>query len=291
MKVRHVLLAMLGGQPQVVTLALDLLLQRGEAIDDVVAVHLGTGRYVEGVRRLAAEFPGDRYQGRQIHFRNVQVMDHERPLADIRQSLDAEAVWQTLHELLGGLKAGDAQIHLLLAGGRRLMSLLALSVAMLHFDHGDRAWHLYTPDVIREQAREGREMHVAPEVGVQLIAVPLAPWGSYFPGLRALLHASPAQVLAAQGRWLDRREEALCRQVWAELTPQQRVVAKAFAEGARREQVAEQLFLAVSTVDTHKSQILAKCKEVWELETTVRLDYHFLREKFGSLVEAGVLST
>lgn len=59
------LVATLGTQPQVVTIALDLLLRRGERVDEVVVIHtssLQAGRAHDPMRgclaALEREFPG-----------------------------------------------------------------------------------------------------------------------------------------------------------------------------------------------------------------------------------------
>src|SRR5574340_788989 len=92
---RHVLLATLGGQPQVVTITLDLLLQRNIPISEVNIVHPAappasrTGRAVE---RLNAEFLGDRYQpdGRIIHFRRHVLRYYGQPLEDVVNETGAD---------------------------------------------------------------------------------------------------------------------------------------------------------------------------------------------------------
>lgn len=282
-----VLIATLGGQPQVVTFALDALLAQGVVIDEVIAVHLSDQRYHQSFRRLALEFKQGRYQDSPCRFRGLAIQEEGKPLPDIRHTLDAEAVWQSLHALLGTLKGANAQIHLLLAGGRRLMALLAMSTAMLHFDHADRVWHIYTPRTILNQARDGALMHVEPSAGVRLISMPLTPWGTYFPGLRSLLKVSPAQVLAVRDRWLNQHERELCRQVWQRLTPRQRDTVAAFANGDSRAQAAERLSVTLATVDSHKREVLAQCRVAWGLAEEQRLDYHFIREKFGPFLMAG----
>lgn len=278
---RTVMVATLGGQPQVVTFALDVLLARGVGVDEVVVVHPGGERYRQSLRRLAEAFPGDRYQGRPCHLRSVLITAQQTVLADIRTTADADAVWRTLHELIGRLKETGARLHLVLAGGRRLMALMAVSAAMLHLEHGDKVWHLYTPDGLQMRAREGAVLHAGPGEGVELIEAPLLPWGAYIPALRSLLSASPAQVLAAQAGWLDGQEQGRCREVWEGLSEQQRAVVRVFAAGHSRQQAAEALYLSVKTVDTHKTAVLALCRQVWGFPEAERLDYHFLARKFG----------
>jgi hypothetical protein len=84
---RVTLLATLGGQPQVVTFALDLLLARGIPIRDVLVVHLAdpSPRLRRARERLAAEFVGDRYAGypcrqqvqERLHITLGTVNDHK----------------------------------------------------------------------------------------------------------------------------------------------------------------------------------------------------------------------
>lgn len=278
---RTVLVAPLGGQPQVVTFALDLLLARGVAVDEVVVIYLAGPRYRQAYRRLAEAFPGDRYGDHTIHLRGVPVMRGERALEDVCDTAAADAVWRTVHELIAGLKGRGLRLHLLLTGGRRLMALMAVSAALLHLEHGDRAWHLYTPDAVAEAARDGALLHVPPEAGVQLIEVPFAPLGAYFPGLRPLLNASPAEIIAARTRWLDDVEQGRCRTVLAHLSERQVAVLRAFAEGLTPAQVADRLAVSPKTVDTHKTAILAECRIAWNLPEAERLDYHWLRDKFS----------
>ena len=120
-----------------------------------------------------------------------------------------------------------------------------------------------------------------PDAGVQLIEVPLAPLGAYFPGLRPLLNASPAEVIATRTRWLDEVEQGRCRAVLARLSGRQADVLRAFAEGLAPAQVADRLSITPKTVDAHKTAILAECRVAWNLPEDERLSYHWLREKFG----------
>src|SRR5947207_13667866 len=79
---KHVLVATLGGQPQIVTLTLDLLLKRGTPISEVIVVHPASSpRVQQSLDRLRAEFAGDRYacEGRSlpIHFRQQVLMRYD----------------------------------------------------------------------------------------------------------------------------------------------------------------------------------------------------------------------
>ena len=278
------LVATVAGGPQVVTFALDELFHRGEAIHEVIAVHLSpqadalTG---QALVKLAAEFADGCYAGRPCRLHFFPIRKDGQGLDDVRDDAAVNVAWSALYELIATLKAQGRHLHVCITGGRRMLALLAMSAAMLHFDHDDRLWHMYTPSEFLERAHDGAIMHARPEDGVRLLQVPLVPWGAYLPALRALAQASPMEVVAAQTRWLDGAERARCQTAVAQLTPRQADVLRAFADGQSPQEVAETLCVTVKTVHAHKTVILSECRNAWEFPEDARLDYHFLREKFG----------
>jgi CRISPR-associated protein Csx14 len=158
------------------------------------------------------------------------------------------------------------------------LALTLTSAAMLHCDHRDRLWHLYTPKVFIAKARDGAILHAPPEAGVKLIPVPMAPWGSYFPALRQLTQpASPSTQLSPT-------DISNCDAVWARLTDRQQDVLIALAKGHLPQEAADALGITLNTLDTHKTQILAECRLAWKLPEDERLTYHFLHDTFGAWV-------
>lgn len=279
-----VMLATIGGQPQVVTFALDALLGKNETIREVIVVHLSphadshrTGR---ALARLSAEFADNLYAGRRCRLRLFPLRHDGKKLDDILDETAANAAWSAIYELVADLKVQGLRLHVCISGGRRMLALLAMSAAMLHFDHNDRLWHMYTPADFMERARDGAIMHPRLEDGMHLIQVPLVPWGAYFPTLRTLAQVSPADVVVAQAQWVDAAERTRCQQVVDRLTSRQLDVLQAFAAGQNPQQVAETLAVTVKTVHTHKTIILSECRNAWGLPEDARLDYYFLREKF-----------
>lgn len=276
------MIATLGGQPQVLTFALDDLLVRGDQVDQVVAVHVTpeTPAMQQSLAVLAAAFAEGRYAGQPCRLRSAVIHNGPVVVPDIGDEAAAEATWQTLHRLLGQLKGEGRRLHLVVTGGPRLIGLMAMSAATLLFDHQDRLWHLFTPRPLREAASGGAILHVGREAGVRLIQVPMAPWGAYFPALRELASATSSQVVAAQARWMDEGERARCRAVESQLTPRQIDVLRAFAAGLNPQEVAEQLSITLKTVDTHKTAILDQCRIAWGVPESERLTYHDLRRRF-----------
>lgn len=279
----HVLVATLGGQPQIVTFTLDLLLQRGFPIREVIALHpkaSSPSRLHSALLRLNAEFTGQAYRGDQypIHFHSHILELDEKPIEDITDDEHADGTLDTIHRLLGSLKRQGYHIHLSVSGGRRLMALLAISVAALNFDRHDHIWHLYTPESVRAEADEGQRMHVPAGAGLKLIRGPFLSLGAYIynpdQSFRSVQERRRAQM--------DAQEFARCAEIAGKATAAQMKVLRAFARGLRPQQVAEELVIAIVTVNTHKTVLLNHCRSAWNIPEDERLDYHFLAAKFAS---------
>src|SRR5438874_2561983 len=180
----HVLVATLGGQPQIVTFTLDLLLERGIPISEVFVLHpraTSPSRLYQSLVRLSAEFTSPEYPGARqpIRFHSCMLELDGQPIDDIRDDSHADGTLNTLHLLIGNLKRQGYHIHLSVSGGRRLISLLALSVAVFNFDRHDHIWHIYTPKALQQEANEGAIMHAPLHAGVTLLQGPFVTLGAY----------------------------------------------------------------------------------------------------------------
>lgn len=143
------------------------------------------------------------------------------------------------------------------------MARLTISAAMLHFDHLNCLWHVYTPDILSERANEGALMHIPPDAGVRLIQIPLVPWGVYLPSLRDLTAVNAEALRRVQVAQMDAYERQRCEQVLAHLTEREREVLHAFAEGLTPQEVVSRLSIGLATVNTHKTKILSECRTAW----------------------------
>ncbi len=282
----HVLLATLGGQPQVVTFTLDLLLQRNIPISEVNIVHPAAkpdssmGRSVE---RLVSEFPGDRYKldGRIIHLRRHVLRHYGQPLVDILDATGADDALNTMYALIRSLKQRQCIVHFSITGGRRLVSFLSISAAILSFDHADRIWHIYTPEAVQQRVRGGEYMHTSPEDGIRLIEVPLARLSQTLLSQLLDTNTSARELIHSQKELVEAEERALCKQVADAATLRQREVLEAFAKGLHPREVAKQLCIDITTVSSHTSVLLGLCRNVWPTREKERLDYRFLQLKFA----------
>jgi CRISPR-associated protein Csx14 len=275
----HILLATLGGQPQVVTFTLDLLLRDGFPISEVFVIHpkATDPRLQHSLACLKEQFVDDRYHidGRIINcrFDSRTLRLNSVPIADILDDVGAVGAHETIYHLIRELKQQrQCIVHLSATGGRRIMALLAISAAQLNFKHTDHIWHIYTPKEFRQRADEGAIMHASSEDDVSLFTVPFVPWGNYFPGL--------PQSPDGRGQ-MDPQELERCTRVMIALTESQQNTLKAFARGLNRKQVAGELHISLKTVDAHKTIIYLKCCEVWNVPSDEPITYHFLKEKFA----------
>lgn len=279
------MVATLGGQPQVITLALDGLLARGVTVAELIVVHLAdpAGRTKRALTRLAAEFADDTYQGRPLRYRLYPIRLGLETLPDVYSETDATLCWQGVNQLLYGLKARQRTLHICISGGRRMLGLLTLSAAAIHFGHGDMLWHIYTPDDLRQQANEGAIMHLPPDSGFRLIQVPMMPWASYFPDLgEGTRPGTPTHdVLAGPRAVLDEERRKECAKVMGELTKRERETLRYIAQGLTPQEAADKMEISLKTVDTYKTNIFSECRNVWGELGPGRVDYRWLADQFA----------
>ncbi len=286
------LVATLGGQPQIITFALDALLDRGVPVAELILLHLNpdtgiqTSSVSRSLQKLSTLFKNGRYQDRPLRFSTHTIQSGNQPLDDIRNEVNANAAWNSLNELIGRLKHEHRTLHICISGGRRIVSLLTMSAAMIHFGHQDMLWHMYTPEEWQQKARDGRVMHLSEDAGFRMIEVPMLPWGTYFPALRQLGQPVTSQdVLARARRFMDESEIAQCQSVMDQLSNRQKDVLIALAQHLNPQQCAEKLHISIRTVDSHKTVILDVCRNVWNIPKKQWLDYHFIANKFEHYIQ------
>lgn len=280
---KTIFIASLGGQPQKVTFLLDLLLEHGETIDQVILVYISSyGRTQKAINLLKSEFSGDRYGGQVCRLSFYPLQSNRTDLVDIRTPEDVENTRQCIHQLLSGLKNEQHRVHIGLSGGRRIMSMITLAAAMQYLTPVDHLWHIHVPAAILEDSRDGKFMHAQKGSEIHLLPVPFVPWVAYFPGLSNLLNLSPREVGESEYVWLDAAERMRCDQVWQSLTRRQQEVLTGFAGGLSRKEIALQLHISVATVDSHRDNIIEQCRITWDDENGASFSAKFLERKFGS---------
>jgi CRISPR-associated protein Csx14 len=121
-------------------------------------------------------------------------------------------------------------------------------------------------------------MHAPADVGVKLITAPFLSLGAYIYAPRQSFRSAQEE----RRLQIDAQEQACCTEVINRASPAQLRVLQAFAAGLGPQQIAHELNLALVTVNTHKTALLAHCRNAWNVPLQERLDYHFLRAKFAT---------
>lgn len=280
-----VLIAPLGGQPQIITFALDALLTQGENIREVIILYLAEqGEHVnQAMTRFSAEFADDHYAGRPCRLRTLPIRDDLNRLPDIRDETDAEITRDMLQDLLASLKNERHHLHVCMSGGRRMIALLMMTVALFYFDYRDKLWHVFTPAEMQKRADGGAIMHARPEDGVYLIQVPLIPLGNRYSLLQEFVRHPPPQNVTHSVQYLDRQHQARCEEVISQLTGRGQEALQLFAAGLTLEEVANQMTIQPDTVNDYKKKILALCRNAWPDQKIT--NYFQLPLLFGSYFE------
>ncbi len=119
---QQVLIATLGTEPQVVTLALDLLRAKGYAIAEVIVVHTVGEVVPPALLRLAEEFART---GAGV-YRPVPVEGQDGPVEDIVTEANTAALLRTLYQVVLAEKRAGRLVHLSIAGGRKPMAVYGM---------------------------------------------------------------------------------------------------------------------------------------------------------------------
>lgn len=139
-----VFLATLGQRPEAITMALDTLLPRYH-YSEVLILH--TDPEFSGVARAYADLmPVLRsdYPNLKINSKVLCYADG-KPIIDISNQYSAESYYHALLEVIREYRVQFIPIHLLVAGGRKAMSIYAALAAELLFGEYDCLWTVHTP--------------------------------------------------------------------------------------------------------------------------------------------------
>lgn len=279
----EVLIATLGSEPQVITLALDWLRGRQHGITHAVVVYTAPTR--EPIRtaftRLKTEVSHYRSSLPPVtfHFVPIEREDGSRP-ADIVTEQDAGAVFRTLYRQALQAKRTGCRVHLSVAGGRKVMSVYGMAVAQMLFDEDDHLWHVLSEG----QLLADKRMHAEAGDDLVMIPIPVLRWSSISPAATELaLTADPYR--AVQKQRAMRETEALRRKsefVQRELTQAERELLELLVRDPMpNTQLARRLHRSPKTVANQLSAIYDKFRDRF---STARADRTILIAEFALLL-------
>lgn len=243
-----VFIATLGQRPAAITVALDKLGARYTFAEAVILhTHAYGSAIAESLAALRKVMRSD-YPDLYVTWRPI-TDDGDAPLLDISDERSSTAYYRgVLKALLEHQRRGQT-LHLLVAGGRKAMSIYATLAATLVFGPRDRLWTVLSPE---SMLRDPEQFHIPPGLHdqVQIIDLPLLP-SRLSPSERAQLD-DPMQVVAARR---NPREALL-----ASLSAQERRLALLLEQHpyATNEELAHMLGKSVRTVENQLGKIYAK---------------------------------
>ncbi|MFZ1396743.1 MAG: CRISPR-associated ring nuclease, partial [Candidatus Promineifilaceae bacterium] len=245
----QVYLATVGNAPQVVTVGLDILLQQHQFVE-VCVIHTDDrpeaslpkmkfstmhetmvkldqefrnkkARLIsEGEKVWEVDYQDGAGQYHQFTYRRVLIQRTEQPLGqlatavpvqDVETDINAQAAFRTIFRVVQQYKEQRAIIHFNLAGGRKSMSVFAMSAAQILFTPGDKLWHL----VSRQEFMQAQAMHDTEEKS-SLVTIPFVSISTLNPVLGMLISSNdPYDMVQAQENFLHlmdlRRKEQFLR--------------------------------------------------------------------------------
>lgn len=141
-----IFVATLGQRPEVITVGLARLMEH-EQYEEAIILHTTVDHPKSGVRSAYDALNDAMAQ----HFPALPLTWHEivngkgGPLLDIHDSAAASAYLQGVHEVLFHLRQEHWTVHLMVAGGRKSMSIYATIAAAMVFGSEDRVWTVHSP--------------------------------------------------------------------------------------------------------------------------------------------------
>nr|HPZ64968.1 CRISPR-associated protein Csx14 [Bacillota bacterium] len=165
------MIATLGVEPQVVTIALDYLINQGKNIIEVTVLYTADPAILNALAILEEEFKAGVYPGISFHARVISTA--KGPVRDFQGEEELRALLRTLYTEIRQARQKRLPIHLCISGGRKVMGVMAMTVAQLLFGPEDRVWYLITEGW---KPGAGRQLHANGSTQTRLIPVPVLRW-------------------------------------------------------------------------------------------------------------------
>jgi CRISPR-associated Csx14 family protein len=144
-----IFLATLGQRPEAITIALDVLLDR-YSVGTVVIVHTNPtlSPISKAYSTLRAAMKRE-YPQLKVHWEEIRHTDGG-VLVDLDDEYTSAAYFRGIYNVLMNYRE-QGTLHLLVAGGRKVMSIYAMLAATLAFRGRDHLWTVHSPPELIEQ--------------------------------------------------------------------------------------------------------------------------------------------
>lgn len=262
------LLVTLGAKPQLATLALDDLHRQGVHPVEVVVFHTertrpATAAALKALRGAWRALPA----ATRPRLRPLELCHRPgQPLADVLSEAEVQAAFSALYAEVRAAKLADHAVHVLIAGGRRTLTVFGMAVAQLLFDAHDKLWHLASHPALEARG----DLHAGPGEWTRLIPIPVVTWGQASPAFLTLREVDDPQE--AVTRLTNARLRAEWEQaqlfIMGSLSTGERLVVQALVRDGltKQDELAAHLHLSRRTVESHLRAAYRKAADHWELE-------------------------
>ncbi len=165
-----VLITTLGQRPEAITVALDVLLQRVDITHVCIThTHPEHSEIALALASLKKVIRRD-YRGFETTYRELRVSDND-PLLDVVDQITAEAYFRGVYSVLTDYRRQGFTLHVLVAGGRKAMSIYATLAAARVLSKMDSLWTVLTPSPLMQSGQYHMPVGLADQVHV--IQLPL----------------------------------------------------------------------------------------------------------------------
>lgn len=264
-----VLIATLGAEPQIIALATQLLCQQAP-LSAVVVLH------TELYHHPAVNTLPDLQQIFATHSHWPPLHTHQIPIRDILTPEEFDHFTNHLYAIIRDWLIRGHHIHLLLAGGRKSMAMLGMSVAQLLLGPEDRVWYLHSAETFRQS----KQFLLTDQQEAQLIPIPLPQQSAAPPLFRRFFQA---ETPAAARQSLQEEQITQVRHfVQVELTTAEREVAILVAQNVLTiKEIAARLHKSPKTITNQLNTIYSKLENYFGLQPDVGVKREFLRQTLG----------
>ncbi len=263
-RANSVLIATLGSKAQIITLTLDLLKQQGDRPGEVVVVHTWRDRFetAQALALLQADLP---LTYPRVVYRSLELCDESGPLRDVTAPQEVECAFRALYAEVRAAKLAERSVHMMIAGGRRTLTVFGMATAQLLFDENDYLWHLSSQPELEASGR----LHAGPDEWARLIPIPVVLWGRLSPVFEQLSTvADPFEATEhlRQYRLREKWDAARTFVLGSLSGAEQRVVELLAREGLTDAEIAARLSISPRTVERHLGEIYLKAAAHWDLQ-------------------------
>lgn len=255
-------------------------------IDEVIIVHTDHPVINRNIDILREEF-NQTYPN--VVLRPVPITNVHGRVKDFLTQEDLRGLLRTLYIETRRVRQTNRRLHMCISGGRKVMAVIAMSVAQLLFSPGDQVWYLIT-----EGWKPGNEqrLHAGESDKTLLLPVPVLRWKEADTLLRTVAELNdPQEVIVWYKRLTQKAEEKRKDEFirhW--LTPAEREVTRLACLGFDNAAIAAQLTKQEQTVANQLHGVYEKLRE-WLGFPDYTVDRSILISRFApyfSLIESEV---